>query len=172
MEAPGLTFDDAFDVLIGHEGGFQRDPKDPGNWTGGAVGQGELAGTKFGLSAASYPRVDIKNMTVERAKLLYLHDFWKMMHLDQLPEAIRFDVFDCAVNSGIKTAARILQRAVGEVEDGYIGPRTRAACALLDPQTLDKRLSGARLLYLTELPTWPSYGRGWTKRIAKNLLRD
>jgi lysozyme family protein len=45
-------FDKAMLPLIEHEGGFQNDPDDSGNWTGGKVGVGELKGTKWGICAA------------------------------------------------------------------------------------------------------------------------
>ena len=64
-----MNFDKAFDRLIGHEGGFTNDSRDAGNWTGGKVGVGKLVGTKFGLSAATYPTLDIKNITIVEAKL-------------------------------------------------------------------------------------------------------
>ena len=35
-------FDTGFNFLIGIEGGFTNDPKDRGNWTGGAIGAGKL----------------------------------------------------------------------------------------------------------------------------------
>ena len=34
------TFDKAFERVIGHEGLFQNDTKDRGNWTTGVIGQG------------------------------------------------------------------------------------------------------------------------------------
>ena len=45
----------AIAMVLAHEGGFQGMPDDPGNWTGGRLGDGTLKGTKFGISAASYP---------------------------------------------------------------------------------------------------------------------
>lgn len=167
------TFDNAFDELIGHEGGFQRDPKDRGNWTTGVIGRGELKGTKFGIAAHAYPHLDIKNLTEPQAKRIYLTDYWSRLKLDRLPDTIRFDMFDTAVNSGVRTAAQILQRAVGEVPDGLIGSRTITAAAMLDPQVLDKRFNGHRLLYLTDLDTpWPRFGKGWVRRCASNLIKD
>lgn len=44
-------FDVVFERLMPHEGGFQCDPKDRGNWTGGRVGVGELKGTNRGIAA-------------------------------------------------------------------------------------------------------------------------
>ena len=55
-------FDKAFDIIVGVEGGFSLDPNDPGNWTGGKRGVGELKGTRWGISAKSYPHLDINFM--------------------------------------------------------------------------------------------------------------
>ena len=62
-----MTFDEAFERLMGHEGVLSVDPNDPGNWTGRRVNVGVLRGTKFGISAAQYPDEDIPNLTRERS---------------------------------------------------------------------------------------------------------
>ena len=70
------AFEQALAVVLGHEGGFCAERSDPGNWTGGAVGCGELRGTKFGISAAAYPAEDIANLTPEAAAAIYRRDYW------------------------------------------------------------------------------------------------
>lgn len=165
-----MTYDQAFERLIGHEGGFQRDPADRGNWTGGAVGKGDLNGTKYGISAMSYPAEDIQNLTLERAKALYLRDFWNPAGCTAVSPAIRFDLFDAAVNSGVGRAVRLLQRACNAAEDGQLGPKTLQALSSMPEARLIARFNGARLAMMTSLPTWPSFSRGWANRIASNLL--
>ncbi len=165
-----MTFDEAFERLLGHEGGFQARPDDSGNWTGARVGVGRLVGTKYGISAAAYPGEDIAGLTLDRAKELYRRDYWGPAGCDAVPDALRFDLFDYAVNSGVRTAARALQRAVGEEQDGVIGPRTLQAIASMPAARLAARFAGARLLGMTELVAWSTYGRGWTRRVALNLL--
>jgi lysozyme family protein len=167
-----MTFDEAFKVLIGHEGNFTDNPKDPGNWTGGKVGVGVCKGTKFGIAANTYPNEDIRNLTLARAKALYLRDYWGKLKMDQVPDAVRFDLFDAAVNSGVGQAAKFLQRAAGVVDDGDIGPATLAAVNRMDPQLLDKRMSGHRLRFMADLKVWPDFAKGWARRIANNLLED
>lgn len=161
-----MNFDQAFHTLLGHEGGFTEDPRDPGNWTGGRVGAGELRGTKFGIAANTYPNEDIRNLTVDRAKEIYRRDFWNPVRADELPAEVRYAVFDAAVNSGVRQAARWLQRAVGVRDDGVIGPITLGAVRATDPQVLLRRMLSARLRFMTDLPTWPTFGRGWARRIA------
>ena len=57
------NFERCFAFTLGAEGGYSNNPADPGNWTGGAVGNGELRGTNFGISASAYPQLDIANLT-------------------------------------------------------------------------------------------------------------
>ena len=54
-----MDFQTAFQSLIGNEGGYSLDPHDRGNWTGGAINVGECKGTKFGISAAAYPNLEL-----------------------------------------------------------------------------------------------------------------
>ncbi len=153
-----MTFDEAFERLIGHEGGYVSDPRDPG---------GE---TKYGVSKRSYPGEDIAGMTLERAKAIYLRDYWTPSGCAAVPAGIRFDLFDMAVNSGVKAAIRMLQRTVGVPDDGVLGPVTMAAISGGDPARVAARFNGHRLQFMSSLPTWPAFGRGWANRIAKNLM--
>lgn len=167
-----MNFDQAFKVLIGHEGNFSDNPKDPGNWTGGKVKSGVLKGTKYGIAANTYPNEDIRNLTLARAKELYQRDYWGKLRMEDLPDAVRFDVFDAAVNSGVSQAAKFLQRAAGVTDDGAIGPQTLAAVKHVDPQLLDKRINGHRLRFMADLKVWPDFAKGWARRIANNLIED
>lgn len=155
-----MNFDAAFERLIGHEGGYVNHPNDPG---------GE---TKFGISKRSYPGEDIAGLTLERAKAIYARDFWGPAGCDALPLALKFDVFDMAVNSGVRAAVKMLQGAVGETQDGIMGPRTLQAAQSMPAERLRARFNGKRLEFMASLPTWPSFGRGWARRIAANLMES
>lgn len=167
-----MNFDQSFTALIGNEGGYTTNPKDKGNWTGGVVGKGLLLGTKYGIAASQYPSVDIKNLSLDDAKAIYKRDYWDKCHTDELPEPVRFDMFDMAVNSGIGNAAMALQAAVGATVDGHIGVGTIAAMNTLDPQVVDKRFAAQRLLFLCSIKSWPDFGKGWVIRVANNLMKD
>lgn len=151
-----LTFDQAFDRLISHEGGYVNDPRDPG---------GE---TKYGISKRSYPMLNIRNLDLDTAKAIYRRDFWNVLGDDCHP-AIRFQAFDFAVNSGINTALRKLQKVLHVADDGHFGPVSRQALGALPVSYVLFLYSAERLEFLSLLSTWPTYGRGWAHRIAKNL---
>lgn len=167
-----MNFDDAFGTLVDpqHEGGFQNDPNDRGNWTGGETGKGRLLGTKYGISAMQYPGEDIEHLTLDRAKELYHRDYWGPAGCDAVPDPIKFDLFDMCVNSGKANAVRTLQKAAGVDPDGVLGAHTLQAVQAMPPYRLVARFNGARLLFLSDCRTWPSDGRGWARRIGTNLL--
>jgi len=165
-----VNFEHAFVKLIGHEGGLSLDPKDRGNWTTGIIGKGELKGTKYGISAMSYPHLNIQALTLEQAEDIYREDFWGQS--DLIPAAVRFDFFDAAVNSGYVQSVKWLQRAAGASDDGVMGPKTLLAVRKSNPQQLAKRFNGHRLSAMTNMKAWDSQGRGWARRIAANLLED
>ncbi len=169
-----MDFDQAFEKLIGHEGGFQKDYNDRGNWTTGKIGVGTLKGTKYGISAMSYPSEDIENLTLDRAKFLYRRDFWGPAGCDAVPDVIKFDLFDTAVHTSAPgrptTAIKMLQRAVGVRDDGVLGTKTLMAISTFDQFRLFARFNGERLDYTNNNPQqFARYGRGWTQRIADNL---
>jgi lysozyme family protein len=167
------AFLNAFERLIGHEGGFQIMPQDDGNWTGGRQGRGVLKGTKYGVSASSYPHVDIAALTLEQAQAIYWDDFWLATGCDRLSGELAFQVFDGAVHSGPSNAIRFMQRALGVADDGVWGRYTEAAFvrALADsPQALVGRYNGHRLHFLTTTRRWDDFDRGWARRIAANLI--
>jgi lysozyme family protein len=87
-----------------------------------------------------------------------------------VPDAIKYDLFDMAVHSGVITAIKTLQRTVGVNDDGNLGPITLQAVTSMPALRFVARFNGARLQFMSALPTWPSFGRGWANRIAKNLL--
>lgn len=150
-----MNFDTAFARLIDSEGGYTNNPTDPG---------GE---TKYGISKRSYPNEDIAGMTLDRAKEIYLRDFWSP--LGEAHPAIKFQAFDFAVNSGIQTALRKLQAAIGVADDGHWGPVSAAKLASLDLNDVLMKFAAERLLFMASLSTWSEFGRGWVRRIAQNL---
>lgn len=164
-----MNFDIAFERTVGHEGGYTTDDKDRGNWTTGVVGKGQLKGTKYGISAMSYPDEDIAALTIARAKAIYKKDFWDNAGIERFPEGLWFQLFDANVNHGWKATVKLVQRAVGVTADGIVGPNTMAAVGQVKPGSLAMKFLSERLKYFTSLSTFRTYGAGWTNRCANNL---
>lgn len=76
-------------------------------------------------------------------------------------------VFDAAVNNGVGQAARWLQAALGVTVDGVIGPATRAALAKANAEEVLTELHASRIYMMAGLNTWKTFGRGWSRRLAR-----
>ena len=153
-----MNFDQAFDILLKHEGGFSDHPADRGGKT--RYGITEAVAREVGY------RGDMRELPLDLAKRIYKDRYWDAVRADELPEAVRYAVFDAAVNSGPRQAIRWLQRAVGVRDDGIIGPQTLAAVRAANPERLLRRFLSQRLRFMAGLPSWPAFGRGWARRIA------
>ena len=175
----------ALKATFAHEGGFQIMRGDRGNWTGGAVGKGELKGTKYGIAANSYPNEDIRNLTIDRAAFIYRNDFWGASRCDEWKSQIIANVyFGWAVNQGQGTAARILQRAINYagyprpviVVDGKIGPATVRRLNEIDQTLLFVHLVGlthGRYIQIVDAnPAQMQFLDTWARRMKTEVQRS
>lgn len=152
-------FQIAFREVIGEEGGYVNDPHDPG---------GE---TKFGIAKRFHPKLDIKNLTLDQAREIYHREYWVPAQCDLFDQGLAIVYFDAVVNMGLHTAVRLMQEALGEVPDGVIGPRTRAA---MEKQGEDRevivRFQAERGLYYASRAHFDRYGRGWLRRVIRGAM--
>lgn len=156
-------FLDAFERVVELEGALSMDPRDPGNWTGGSPGAGELRGTKYGISAKAYPSLEIASLTLGEARDIYRRDYWDAVRGDELPWPWAFAVFDAAVNQGVGAAVRMMQDALGVLVDGVIGPRTLAAAAAATDRQL-ARFFSRRVQRYMRASTFNVHADGWITR--------
>lgn len=87
--------------------------------------------------------------------------------------AVEFYLRDCVFSRGARGAALILQRALGVVADGKVGPVTRAAAAVVDPLELLTQLRQAREQYEREVvhrdersKFWAGLSSRWDKAVT------
>jgi lysozyme family protein len=153
-------FADAFAVVIGSEGGYVDNPADPGGAT--MYGITETVARAWGYSGA------MQALPLSTAQAIAKAKYWDAYQCDQFDPRVGFNVFDAAYNGG--HPAQWLQGAAGAQQDGIIGAITIAAVRALDPMLVIVRFNSSRLTYYTSLTDeWPTFGRGWTNRIARNL---
>ena len=160
------NFTAVMEEVFKHEGGLSMIRSDPGNWTSGTVGVGELRGTNFGIASHAHPNVDIKNLTKEQARSIYRRQYWNPIKGDDLPVGIDLVTMDPAVNSGVSRGARWLQQALGVAADGRIGPVTIGAARKANAAKTIQKACATRMGFLRGLRTWGTFGRGWSRRVA------
>ena len=118
MELPP-NYPDTFPEIINHvlkfEGGLSTNPADPGGIT------------KYGISQRAFPKLNIRKLTKAQAIEIYYTHYWLPLKAELIPPHLRFAVFDCAVNCGVRQAVLLLQNLAGVTADGIMGPRTAKA---------------------------------------------
>ena len=154
-------FDKAFELLIGNEGGYVNNPKDPGGETNWGI-------TKAVAITNGYTG-DMRTMPKETAKGIYKKMYWYKLQCDQLPFVVAFQLFDAGVNHGNPQAVKFLQRALSVTDDGVIGAKTIAAVGKLDDLQIVLLFNAERMNFYTDLKTFSTFGKGWIRRVASNL---
>jgi lysozyme family protein len=157
------NFDLCLKNLLIHEGGYVNHPSDPGGMT------------NLGVTARVWEEwvgnpVDEKQMralTPEMVAPLYRKKYWDAVRADELVSGVDYCVFDVAVNSGPGRAIKFLQSCVGATPDGGFGSITLALVkkAEEEPAKLIEAYCFIRLEFLKSLKTWPTFGKGWERRV-------
>lgn len=159
-----MKFTDAFEQLMIHEGGYVDHPSDPG---------GE---TNYGVTArvarANGYTGNMKDLPREFASNIAYKLYWQPIKGDELPDVMRYAMFDAAYNSGPPNAIKWAQSALRlPVIDGVLGPKTMAGINTGDARDVTFKMLGLRLEFLANLKTFPAFGRGWVRRISA-IMKD
>lgn len=152
--------------IAASEGGYSNHPKDPGK------------ATNFGITQATYnqwlelnglPHSNVLNLSKEVASQILAVQYLDKVSFDNLPAGVDYAVADYAVNSGPARAVKALQRVLGMSEadvDGIAGVRTLAKAQAADPTVVINDLCNQRMAFLKSLPTFSTFGKGWTIRVT------
>lgn len=161
-------FDRFFDRLMKEEGGLSNDPDDSGGLT------------KYGISKAAYPYIDIRALTLDQAKDIYRRDYHDSLNIGQIKnDQVAYTAFDIAVNCGVGMAGRLLQSALNTAGkavtvDGKIGPKTIEAANSCDASFLLFVLICLRVEYylhiVERIPKNAKFLEGWLRRSRRCLL--
>lgn len=167
------NFDVAYNIVAGHEGGYQNNPADVGNFNS----NGELVGTNWGIAAFTYEAwlgfppsaSDMMNMTQQEARQIYKANFWDDIQGDNiLNQSVANIFFDGRVNHG-KTGTRLMQEVLGLVQDGIVGPITLGTINTTDSHLLYNAYKERRIDFYHQLvnnnPTFSVFLNGWLSRI-------
>jgi len=157
------NYNKCLETILHHEGGYVNHPKDPG---------GE---TNLGVTKRVYEEwggdKDMKDLLVEDVAPIYKKNYWDKLKGDSLPDGLDLCVFDFGVNAGPGRSAKYLQKMIGTVADGGIGPNTlKKVDEYVDKHGLANTIANfqeARQGYYERLKTFETFGRGWTRRVVE-----
>lgn len=185
--------------ILKNEGGWVNDPDDNGgetwqgvarnyypNWKGWAIidrikkanpkaTAKAIAGKASILNTALYAQADLKRMVAEFYEALY----WDVNKLDFIKDQqLAANVCDCGVNCGVKTGAKMLQRAYNNVrysgrplldDDGIIGNGTLTAINATNARLIYEEYNNLRKAYydaiIARKPSQIKFKKSWYSRI-------
>jgi lysozyme family protein len=151
-------------LVLRHEGGFVHHPKDPG----GATNKGVTLSTFRRFVDRNGTVADLKAITDEQLATVYRRHFWDVVGGDALPAGLDLAMFDFAVNSGPGRALQHLRRATGSTSKAdALTLEDAEAVAAGYPADLIADVCASRLAFLKRLKTWPTFGRGWERRVSE-----
>jgi lysozyme family protein len=160
------NFEASLALTLVYEGGWSDHPLDPGGATMCGVTQKVYDAYR---DAQHLPRQSVRLSTPAERAAIYRQRYWSQAACDRLPTGVDFALFDFAVNSGVRRAVRTLQGIINEAPDGIAGSFTVASatryCITYTASALTDALCQARLRFLQGLPTFSTFGAGWTRRV-------
>lgn len=158
------------------EGGFQKNPKDQGNYNS----LKQLVGTQYGISARFYEGIigyppsesDMRAITKNQAAGMYRRYFWDANIADQInSQAVANTIIDHQVNAGngVRTAQRLLNSRFNYnlATDNVIGARTIAALNSVDPGKFVTLFNERRAEYYKTRSNSAEFAAGWLTRLTK-----
>lgn len=134
-------FSQFLSFVLKWEGGFTDDPDDAGGATNLGIIQVEYDRWR---KAKGLSRQSVRHITQDEARAIYRANYWQPLRCDETEWALAGAMFDCGVNMGNPTCVRLLQRIVGVIADGKLGPVTWRAILKFGAASLVKRLCDAR----------------------------
>lgn len=150
-----MTFEEAVAFVLRPdvEGVESNDPEDDGGLT------------RFGISSVAHPDIDVRGLTREDAIEVYRTRFWTTIRGDELSNGLRLAVFDGAVQHSPRRSIKLLQQSLRVTADGVIGLQTLTALGHAEWHDLLADFLSRRMLLYAGHPDWPTFGRGWSKRL-------
>jgi lysozyme family protein len=161
-----VTIDDVIAAILEKEGGYVHDAIDRGGSTNMGITAATL-GLYRQLGRPATPE-EVKALTVKEATAIYRERYIRAPGFEDLPAWVLPIVVDDAVLSGPRAAITTLQAVLKVPQDGILGPVTKRAVTLKDPEALIRELVKARALrYARIVQLNPSQSRfivGWLQR--------
>jgi lysozyme family protein len=187
------NFNESYDIILEHEGGYTNDPVDVGGetykgvarkyhptWQGWDIIDAAKSESNFPNNLRSNDMLDWM------IRHFYKENYWNLFWGDDIPnQEVANELFDTGVNMGVGRAVKYLQKGLNVlnrnqknyadiVEDGGFGTNTMNALNqylniddaffLLKVMNI---LQGMHYInYMTKSPTQERFARGWLKRVS------
>lgn len=168
------NFEKSLALVLKSEGLYSNNSKDPG-------GETMMGVTKNAWSTWLKRTIqdgEMAKLTVADITPFYKALYWDKSYCPQLPTGIDYMVFDASVNMGVGQSIRLLQKSLGCVPDGIIGPQVMAAIHNASTPSIIDKYSDQKEQFYRCLANFSVFGKGWLNRVdqvkqnAKEMLND
>ncbi len=172
------NYDVVFPNVIAQEGGYGNIASDSGNYC-----DGNLVGTKYGISAVAYkgyygkcPSVsDMKNLTLEQAKAIWKWGFWDKINGDSIDSNGIAELIFHSVGggaTGFLHTRQAINKTAGKsvVTESNKSPLTQKEVALInsfDSKVFFKNLYDIRYNFFQNNSKSSIFGAGWINALNK-----
>lgn len=154
-------FSVAVQKTLVNEGGYVNNPLDRGG------------PTKYGVTQADMPGVDIEQITPDQAAEYFREHYWKDLYSQITSQPVADKLFDMGVLFGVGTAVRLLQSVLASAfpidVDGIFGIETLGALEQADEESLlnvyKQHLVAYTLKIVANKPDQRVFVAGWGRRI-------
>lgn len=159
-------FNDFLKKVLKLEGGYVNHPNDKG----GCTNKGVTINTFREIYGENMNCSDLKNITDEQLEFIYKKNYWDPCWGDNIncPKIAQI-IVDWAVNSGVKTAIKNVQKIVGTTPDGIMGPKTIEAINKYPVKELFNELKKNRQIFYENIveknPSQKVFLNGWLNRL-------
>ena len=153
-----MSLSQAMTFTLGAEGRYSRD----------------AGGTMYGVTQDVYddyresvglPYQDVAAIRMSEVQAIMQRDYWLPGACDKMPARLGIAHFDWCYNHGVLHASMMLQRVLGVIVDGVIGPKTLQAIFASEQDNLLENYLNARREWYREDTTKPEDHQGWLNRV-------
>lgn len=104
--------------------------------------------TRWGVSLRAHPTIDVQNLSKEAAIAIYKSEYWApLLPYNLSPQLLRL-AFECSINEGPGKTKAFLAASKGQVD----------------------YFMTERVMDYVANKNWAIYGRGWVRRLIKEML--
>ncbi|MDP3643297.1 MAG: glycosyl hydrolase 108 family protein [Bacteroidota bacterium] len=181
-------FENAYPLILAHEGGYVNDPADPGgetykgiarkmnpDWLGWHIIDLIKEKPGFPESLQSADAIEIKKQLDYEVSSFYYTHFWLKVNGEKIiNQQVAESIFDFAVNAGVSVSISLSQSVVGVTADGIIGPKTIEAINRFDAGQFLTAFALAKIVRYVNIcnkrPVSKKYFFGWVVRSLNHSL--
>jgi lysozyme family protein len=155
------NFPASLKLVLQSEGGNDDDPQDHGGRTSRGITQREYDAWR---DERGLKRLDVWKAPQSEVEEIYNEEYW-LPNCPPMPTGLDYAHFNNSVLMGPYRATVLLQRALGVVGDGRLGPITRRAIAQADPIRTIRNLAIQSEMFFRGLHQ-PRFIKGWMNRVS------